>query len=224
MWSAIREPQLEQPAMLVARCAESWNQATYRLVDAHHSRNAYKKDGSQDGFIYYWDGCDGVCVQEWYMGPELGGDAVRVIHRNNDENPPPSGWYVFKDQTIHPTLQTFTQRIDNPLLCCFQYGDGAVCLNPKPWYDPSCIRDMCNSHCRFLATDCPRHCCAWQQSQDDKPRKELANRRRGGIIARGSRSPYEFVCVTSTILMVSLGLSATRPVLSITKNTRNYQI
>lgn len=158
---------------------------TFRPSGHNHGKTAYKKDGNPLGWIYYWDDRDGSSLQGWWLGPEIGDTEVWALQHSNTDTPPTSGWawpptalYV---SVLPMQIQMQAIVLQNGFnLCCFVDSIGATCVDPVPSSEPFCIRGMCGRHCCMFAADCGRHNCAWQLRQNQKPRRERGNRRRGG--------------------------------------------
>ena len=169
---------------------------TYQQISYNHGKRVYKRDGPANGYIYFWDARDGLHLEGWWLGPEVGGNDVWAHHPGDSDDPPASG-YCVKDAVCDAIQLSYHPLSNTPgstLLCYFMNADAQGCLNPWAAGDPPCIRRMCRMHCKMFGEDCVRHNGAWQKTQDAKSRTGIegrARRRRGGKKARGSRGPYE---------------------------------
>ena len=131
----------------------------------------------------YWDGRNDLSYQGWWMGPEIGGNAVWAYQPGNTVIPLAGEWRVqgIVDNTIEVKLHPIDQTLGSQL-CFFHDETGIRCLNPKPY------RDMCKTHCRQFHRDCERHNCACETQQDEKTRKDRASRRPGATSSAARRA------------------------------------
>ena len=165
---------------------------TYQEHSHNHGKRVYKRHGSAEGYIYFWDARDGLHLQGWWLGPEVGVDNVWFHHPADSDDPPLSGYHVNQVvcDAMHVSYHLLT-NIPGSTLCSFVNPDETLCLNPWAAGNSPCIRNMCRMHCKMFGEDCERHNGAWQKAQDSKSRAERAPRRRGGQATRGSRGPHE---------------------------------
>ena len=147
-------------------------------VGFHHGKTKYKKsdEAPTEVYCYFWNGEDGIDLQGWWFGPEVGGDAVYAFHGTPKQKPPRVDWQIFRDGVLglDKSMKISGDRIG---MCTFTSEEIKECSERAA---DDCVKEMCQTHCSWTGQDCPRHSSKWQWEQNSKPRAERANRTRGG--------------------------------------------
>ena len=155
---------------------------TYIPVGFHHGKTKYKKsdEAATEMFCYFWNGEDGIDLQGWWFGPEVGGDAVYAFHGTPKQKPPRVGWQILRNGV--PGLdnanedRSLKMSGDRIGMCTFKSAEIEGCSEKAA---DDCVNEMCQTHCSWTGRHCTRHNSKWQWEQNSKPRAERANRTRG---------------------------------------------